>query len=133
MPKPGNLFFYFSIMNPAEEYILNAKEPYRSILLHIQIVIESTIPSLRLLYKWKIPFYYLDEKKAFLYLNQTKNYVDVGFWHGAHLTRHMEKLVSDNRKHMKSLRYYSMEDIDDSVLIEVLEEAYSMRDRKYYK
>ncbi|MBT8261703.1 MAG: DUF1801 domain-containing protein [Bacteroidia bacterium] len=119
-------------MNPAEEYILNANEPFRSILLHLQVLIESTIPELELLYKYKIPFYYLDGKKAFLYLNQTKNYVDVGFWHGAHLTRHTDKLISENRKHMKSLRYFALEDIDDSVLIEVLKEAYSVRDRKYY-
>jgi hypothetical protein len=120
-------------MNPAEAYILNTKEPFRSMLLHLQVVIEATIPELVLLYKYKLPFYYLDGKKAFLYLNQTKNYLDVVFWHGAHLTRHTDKLVAENRKHMKSLRFYTPEDIDDSVLIEVLEEAYSMRDRKYYK
>ncbi len=120
-------------MNPAEAYILNAKEPYRSILLHLQLVIESVIPEIQLLYKYKIPFYYLNGKQAFLYLNQSKNYVDLGFWHGAHLTKHADKLVSDNRKHMKSLRYYKMEDIDDEVLIDLLEEAYSYRDLKYYK
>ena len=111
-------------MNPAEAYILNAKEPYRSMLLHLQLVIESVIPDLQLLYKFKIPFYYLNGKQQFLYLV---------FWHGAHLTNHEDKLVSDNRKHMKSLRYYKMEDIDDEVLIDLLEEAYSYRDRKYYK
>jgi len=120
-------------MNPAEAYILNAKEPYRSMLLHLQLVVESAIPEIQLLYKFKIPFYYLNGKQAFLYLNQSKNYVDLGFWHGAHLTKHEDKLVSDNRKHMKSLRYYKMEDIDDEVLIDLLEEAYSYRDRKYYK
>jgi hypothetical protein len=120
-------------MNPAEEYILNAPEPYRSILLHLQVVIETTLPDAILLYKWHLPFYYIDGKQGFCYLNQSKNYVDVGFYHGTHLTKHLDKLVSENRKHMKSLRYYSPEDIDDKVLREVLEEAYSVRDRKYYK
>ena len=45
-------------MNPAEDYILKQDEPFRSILLHLQIVIETTIPEVELMYKWKVPFYY---------------------------------------------------------------------------
>ncbi|MCW5520708.1 DUF1801 domain-containing protein [Aureitalea sp. L0-47] len=120
-------------MKPAEEYILNAKEPFRSIMLHLQMVIESTLTDLELLYKWRLPFYYIEGKQGLCYFNQSKNYVDLGFWHGAHLTVHRDKLVSENRKHMKSLRYFKLEDVDDEVLIDVLKEAYSVRDRKYYK
>lgn len=120
-------------MNPAEVYILNKPEPFRSMLLHVQVVIEHTIPEATLLYKWRLPFYYIHGKQGFVFLNQSKEYVDVGFYHGAHLTLHKERLVSEGRKHMKSLRYYALDDIDDTVLIEVLQEAYSFRDKKYYK
>lgn len=120
-------------MNPAENYILEKPEPFRSMLLHLQWVIEHTVPEAVLLYKWRLPFYYLNGKQGFCYLNHTKNYVDVGFWHGAHLTKHLDKLVSEHRKHMKSLRYFSLDDIDDAILIEVLQEAYSHRNKKYYK
>ncbi len=120
-------------MNPAERYILEQEEPFRSILLHVQYVIEKTLPSAQMLYKYKIPFYYLDGKQPFCYLNQTKGYVDIGFWHATHLTLHMEHLVSEKRKHMKSLRYFSLEDIDEQVLTDILLEAYSFRDRQYYK
>ena len=97
------------------------------------MVIQTTLPDLELLYKWHLPFFYVNGKLIFCFFNQSKNYVDVGFYHGAHLTVHQDKLISKNRKHMKSLRYFTLEDIDDEVLIEVLEEAYSFRDRKYYK
>jgi hypothetical protein len=120
-------------MNPAEEYILNAKEPYRSILLHLQLVIETVIPELELKYKWHLPFYYLKNNQGFCYLNQSKDYVDLGFTRGAHLTKHHTKLVSEGRKHMRSLRYFNLDDIDDEVLIDVLKEAYSVRHLKYYK
>jgi hypothetical protein len=70
---------------------------------------------------------------AFFYLNQSKNFVDLVFWHGAHLTQHTEILVSEGRKHMKSLRYKTLEEIDQQILIEVLLEAHSVSDRKYYK
>ena len=48
-------------MNPAENYILNQFEPFRSILLHLQVVIEHTISDVDLKYKYRIPFYYIRE------------------------------------------------------------------------
>ncbi len=120
-------------MNPAEEYILNQPEPAKSILLHLQILIEATLPDAVMLFKYKIPFYYIDAKQPFCFLGHSKGYVDVGFWHGAHLTLHSEMLVSKGRKHMKSLRYYKPEDVNADILIDVLAEAYSVRHKKYYK
>ena len=120
-------------MNPAETYILNAQEPFRSIMLHLQLVIETVIPEVELKYKWKLPFYYFKNNQGYCYLHQSKNYVDLGFTRGTHLTKHHDKLISEGRKHMKSLRYFGMEDIDDTVLIDVLKEAYSVRHFKYYK
>jgi len=109
-------------MNPAENYILNQPESYRSILLHLQVIIEQTIPALNLKYKYKIPFYYINNK-PFCYLNVTKGYVDVGFWKGNQIQIHHDQLVTENRKMMVSLRYWKLQDINDSVLIDVLEEA----------
>lgn len=120
-------------MNPAANYILDQPEPYRSILLHLQAVIETTIPEAQMLYKYKIPFYYLNGKRPFCFMGQSHDYIDLGFWHGAHLTLHEDHLITKGRKHMKSLRYFALEDIDNQVLIEVLQEAYSHRGKKYYK
>ena len=120
-------------MNPAEQYILNQPEPAKSILLHLQLIIEAEIPGAVLLYKYKVPFYYLEAKRPFCYLNHTKGYVDLGFWNAAHLTKHTSEMISEGRKHMKSLRYFKLEDIDEAILLDVLSEAYSLRDKKYYK
>jgi hypothetical protein len=120
-------------MNPAEQYILNQEEPGKSILLHLQVLIESTLLDAVLLYKFKIPFYYIEGKQPFCYLNYTKGYVDICFWHGRHLSLHTEYLVSKGRKHMKSLRYFKPEDVDETILVDVLNEAYMFRNRKYYK
>ena len=118
-------------MNPAEDYILNQPEPFRSMLLHLQSVIAHTIPEVDLKYKYRIPFYYL-EGRPFCYLNQAKDYVDVGFWHANHLTLHLDRMTMAGRKMMKSLRYTSLDDIDNEVLIDVLKEAYSVKDRKFW-
>lgn len=118
-------------MNPAETYIIKQEEPFKAILLQLQVLIENTIPEVELMYKYKIPFYYL-KGKPFCYLNVTKGYVDVGFWNAAHLTRHLEHMITDGRKVMKSLRYYLPKDIDECILIEVLQDAYSVKDKKFF-
>lgn len=119
-------------MKPAEAYILKQSEPFRSILLQLQLIIESTVGDAELLYKWGLPFYYIDGKQPFCYMNCSKGYVDLVFWHGAHLTLHLDSLVG-GRKHFKSLRYTSSEALDEEIVIELLQEAYSVRDKKYYK
>ncbi|MFY0629979.1 MAG: DUF1801 domain-containing protein [Flavobacteriaceae bacterium] len=106
-------------MRPYDEYILSKSEPFKSILLQLQIIIESTISELELKYKWKVPFYYY-KGKPFCYLNVTNGYVDVGFWSGAYLDQYNAYLISENRKVMKSLRYFSIEEIDQEILISVL-------------
>ena len=119
-------------MNPAEEYILNQHEPFRGILLHLQSVIERTIPEVDLKYKYRIPFYYINGK-PFCYLNQAKDYVDLGFWHANHLRVHLDKMTTKGRKMMKSLRYTALDEIDNKVLTAVLQDANSVREKGFWK
>ena len=107
-------------MNPAENYILNQPEPFKSILLQLQIIIETTLPELELKYKWSMPYYY-HKNKPFCYLNVTKEYVDIGFRFSEGLKAFNKYLVSENRKVMKSLRYYSERDINREILTGVLQ------------
>jgi hypothetical protein len=106
-------------MNPAENYILKQKEPFQSILLQLQIVIESVVPGLELKYKWRIPYYYLDGN-PFCFLNVSKDYVDVGFRAEDRFQDLDSYLVTEKRKVMKSLRYFFVEDIDVEILTKVL-------------
>lgn len=121
-------------MKPAEEYIINQPEPYRSMLLHIQVVIENTLPEVELKYKWRIPCYYIG-KTPICYLNASHKhqFVDVGIWHSAHLTKFDEYLVSENRKVVKSLRYKTLEEIDDAVFSEILKEILNYKLEGFYK
>jgi len=119
-------------MNPSEEYILYQPEPYRSILLYLRTVIEGTVPEVELKYKYKLPFYYLNGR-PYCYLNQSKDYVDLGFWNAAHLSVHLDQMTTTVRKMMKSLRYSSLEEIDSILLTEVLLDAYSIKDKKFWK
>ena len=107
-------------MNPADTYILNKDEPFRSILLHLKSVIELSFPDADLLFKWHLPFYYF-KKKPFCYLNATHGYVDVAFFHKGMLDNYEHHLISEKRKVVKSFRYRNLEELNDDLLIEVLQ------------
>lgn len=123
---PSQLNPYLSCMNPAEAYILRQEEPFKAMLLEVQVLIEHTLPDTELLYKWSLPIYYSDGCPI-CYLNVTKGYVDVCFWARKNFNIHMDILVSEERKFVKSLRYRNPEEIDGKILIECLEEAFKTR------
>lgn len=115
-------------MKPADLYLLNQPDKYRDILLHIVSVIENTIPEVTLEYKWTVPYFYY-KKKPLCYLNASHkhHFVDIGFAKGFQLKQNQQHLVADNgRNTVKSLRYYSLDEVDNEVLISVLKEVISL-------
>ena len=109
-------------MNPAENYILLKPEPYRSLLLDLQVLMEHTVPEAVLLYKWHLPFYYLNGK-MFCFLNFRKTFVELSFPKGVLLDDPNNQLTAgENRKNLRSLRYYKVEDIDAEIVIGFLKE-----------
>jgi hypothetical protein len=112
----------------ADLYILKQPENYRNIIFHIIAVVQNTIPDITLEYKWAVPYFYY-KKKPLCYLNASHKYgfIDVGFAKGFQLKSNLDYLIADNgRNTVKSLRYFSLEQIDNTILISVLEEAKSL-------
>lgn len=114
-------------MKPTQEYIFRQPEKYQVIVLHIIDVVREIIPEVELLFKYGIPYFYY-KKKPFCYLapNHKKEFVDVGFARGFQLKQNQKFLIGDNRNTVKSLRYFSLEEIDNSVLTSVIEETMSL-------
>lgn len=101
--------------------------------MHLQAVITNTLPEAQLLLKWKLPFFYIG-KRPICYLNQSKAYVDVAFYHSAYIPKkYYPFLVSENRKIVKSLRYKSIVEIDDALLIDILEALEKVKEKGFYK
>ncbi len=117
-------------MNPAETYILNQPEPYKSMLLEAQVIIEQTLPDAELKYKWKLPMYY-SGKCPICYLNVTKGYLDICFWVRTDFKVHLDVLISEKRKFVKSLRYLPTQQINSKLLIDCINEAYRTRGEKF--
>lgn len=114
-------------MKPAEEYILNQPELYREIILNLQVIIEKELPEAVLLFKWKIPYYYVNDK-PFCYLNASHKgkFVDLAFNKGYQLQNNLAFLVGEKRNTIKSLRYFSLDEIDVTILKEIILEAHSL-------
>lgn len=121
-------------MKPAEIYILNRPEPFRTMLMHLQLLVENTVAEAELKYKWKIPVYYIG-KKPLCYFNASikKGFVDVAFWTSSDLSKFEKQLITENRKVVKSLRYFSLDDIDEAVLIEILKTICNSSQKGFYK
>ncbi|MEC3907238.1 DUF1801 domain-containing protein [Tamlana sp. 2201CG12-4] len=109
-------------MKPVDEYFINQKEPYQSIMLYVRSVILSTLPEVTERYSYRIPFYNIG-KKPMLYLNilKGKDYVDVAFVQGILLEKEFPVLKNDNkRKQVRSIQLKSIEDLDHENFVQLL-------------
>ena len=114
-------------MNPGAHYILSKPEPFKSILLQLQLLVEHTVPEAELLYKWHLPFYYLNGK-MFCFLNFRKRFVDLSFIYGNELIDPEKHLIAgEGRKRLRSLRFDTTEAIDAEMVISFLEQAKKLR------
>ncbi len=115
-------------MKPAESYVHNLPEPFRQMALQLQVLIEQQFPAAQLKYKWQLPFYYLDYRTMFCFINHRKNFLELGMPYAALLKRNNDHLTAgENRKMLRSLRYHSPGDIDSKILSEVLNELHGIR------
>ncbi len=114
-------------MKPTAIFILEQEENYQMMMLHVLAVVEKELPNHELLLKWGIPFVYY-KKNPFCYLlpNSKKGFLDVGFSKGFQLKRNQEVLIDEKRNTVKSLRYFSIDEIENKVLIDVIQEAKSL-------
>ena len=109
-------------MNPVETYILEQKEPYQSILIHLRFLIKRVIPEIEETYNYRIPFFKY-ENKPLLYLNILKgtDYVDVGFVRGVNLETAFPELQNySNRKQVRSLQIKNLDDFNEQRFAQLL-------------
>ena len=72
-------------------------------------------------FAYKVPFY--SGYGKICYFNRLKNGIDIGFIKGFELSDQHGALVSGGRTQVKSLRYLTLEDFDESILRETMQEA----------
>ena len=128
------MYFYFiinshSILNPIDQYIFKLDEPYQSIAMYLRSVIKKTLPDIEEKYKWSCPFYDYNGKYM-CYINFRKNtkVIDLSFIQGIHLGAFQEVLIDgENRKMIRSLKFKTLEEIDEKLVQEILIAAAEIR------
>jgi len=112
-------------LKPVENYFLNQKEPYQSIMLYVRSIILNTLPEAVERYSYNIPFYNC-YNKPMVYLNilKGKDYVDVAFVQGVLLEKEFPVLKNDNkRKQVRSIQLKTLEDLDHDNFVTLLHTA----------
>ena len=112
-------------LKPVDEYFINQKEPYQSIMLYVRAIILNTLPKVKERYSYKIPFYNIG-KKPMIYLNilSGKDYVDVAFVQGLLLEKQFPVLKNyNNRQQVRSIQLKRIEDLDHENFIELIHVA----------
>lgn len=112
-------------MNPVDDYFYSQQEPYQSIMLYVRSVILKTLPDITEIYRYRIPFYKIDNKPL-MYLNVLKgtDYVDVAFVQGILLEADFPILKNDNkRKQVRSIQLKAIEDLNEAEFVALLHEA----------
>jgi len=119
-------------MNPAENYILKQKEPFQAIFLFVREIILKTLPEMEEKFKYGLPFYYY-KNKPFCFFNVSKSntelkrkesFADIVFVKGFELKGFDKQLIAGNKRTlMKSIPYFSLEEVDPIQLKKILLQA----------
>ncbi len=117
-------------MNPAEDFILKKDEPYVSIMLYVRQILFKTLSEIDERYKYRLPFYYY-KNRPFCYFNIAKSnseiskkgqFVDVCFMKG-HQMQNKNLIAGNDRKLVKSIPYFSLEEVNPQILQGIVLEA----------
>lgn len=113
-------------MKTINNYIDKVAPEFVSIVIKLRSIIKQSLPGITEKISYNIPFYYYEGPLC--YINVRKNYVDLGFAKGFALSNKQGLLDMKDRKQVASLRYYLEENIDKTIIQELLIEAASVNE-----
>lgn len=105
-----------------EDYILNIENlNIRQLMEAAHEMILDLIPNVCSNIKYKIPFYSL--RKNLCYLNPSGNHIYIGFPYGHLLSNEQDILITNNRKQVRHIDIFSLEDLQKESVKEIILEA----------
>ena len=107
-------------MSPVEFFILGQPENLKPILKRLRGLILSASPYVEEKLVYNIPFFY--GKKRIFYLNPQDNWVDLGFCEG-YLLAENPVLQTKDRTQVKTIRFLSIAEINEDVVLPIIHEA----------
>lgn len=113
-------------MTATEAYIIELPDNQRQIMQYLHDMLMS-FPQVTTKIRYKIPFYY--RKSWVCYLNPVKNDgVELCFLKGNELSNEQCILEPTDRKMVRGIKFYSADEIDNNLLLEIVNEALILDD-----
>ncbi|MFK8046721.1 MAG: DUF1801 domain-containing protein [Crocinitomicaceae bacterium] len=110
------------MLTELESFFRLKPEPQQSCLYFLRSTITSFHPEIRETYKWKLPFYTIRDKMfCYLWIDKLNDQPYVCFTKGAQMSH--PSLELGERKKMKAFYVDPYQDIDMTILTEILTEA----------
>jgi hypothetical protein len=107
-------------MSPVDYYILDQPKELRHVIKKLRELILSASPFIEEKLVYKIPFFY--GVKRIFYINSQNNWVDLGFCDG-YLLGENKILQTKNREQVKTIRFFSVTEINDDIVLPIIHEA----------
>lgn len=107
-------------MSPVELFVLEQPENLKPIFRKLRDLILYAAPFIEEKMVYDIPFFY--GAKRIFYLNPQKNRVDLGFCEGYLLGKN-EVLQTKNRTQVKTICFYSVDEINTEIILPIIHEA----------
>lgn len=109
-------------MQDLEDFIYYHEHPkIQSLLIATHELIITLVPQVKPMMKWKIPFYVYF--KNLCYLNPVKDHIELGFPFGVFLSNTQGLLEAGNRKQVRVISIYTLEDLEQTAISEIILEA----------
>ncbi len=109
-------------MNAIELYFDDLdNEQLAEIGLALHQLVMGLVPQVQGQIKWKIPFYIYHRQLCYIF--PRKNFVDLSFVQGTQLSNEQGLLVARDRKQIRSIPFYNLEEVYREGVAEVILEA----------
>ena len=109
-------------MQAVEDFIYyHAPPKTQALLIASHELILALVPQVKPVMKWKIPFYVYF--KNLCYLNPVKDHIELGFPYGVFLSNTQGLLEVGDRKQVRVISIYTLEDLDQAAISEIILEA----------
>lgn len=105
------------------DFISAKPSPQKEILIALRNIILAAHPFMEEKIRYGVPFFDYLGAMCYLSIPAKKNYVYIGFIHGKDLSNEQGILETKERKQIRSISYFSVEEMKEELLREVLQEA----------
>ncbi len=115
-------------MEKVDQFIDQLPSKYKKVASTLREIINSSSPAIEEKYSYKVPFYYY--LGPLCYINSRKDHIYLGFVYGNQLEDEYNVLEAGDRKQVRIISYYTMNELSRDVLMFYVNQAMILNELK---